>query len=477
MYHPMNASEYSVVVAANVIADPEEPHSLSSVAPQAYVTSRWLTEAEAETLFRVAANAEAGCIVAVGSRRGEATYALCAGARSGAKLPVIAIDGQDDFVKGRGRPSGFVERASPFETPWAPAPIHPINSADAVRTRGWPVSVLLVADDRGDEFASDVLAAWRPRLRDGATVILRSSPEDAPDVSDESFTFRERVSSLAVFRFEGDAREIDARSARQLAARDCAHEDGDVLRPEKIGYHMYYGGGGTYLYQPIPKNACTTIKTLLLEVERLPVDDIPWHRHQKEYNGFPGTNHLPLKEQIDIFEGRTDTFKFVFVRNPFARLASCYADKIRMNAAPYMLRKLRSSARRQGVALSDPITFPEFVGVVCRQSLAEMDSHYRPQFYEGRFGLVKFDFVGRMEMLPTDLTYALERIGAAESVFAQAYQRNNETGSRIEHWETVPPDTRRLFLDTFEIDFDVLKYPHRVAGPTPVRHLRRGDGR
>ncbi len=28
MYHPMNASEYSVVVAANVIADPEEPHSL-----------------------------------------------------------------------------------------------------------------------------------------------------------------------------------------------------------------------------------------------------------------------------------------------------------------------------------------------------------------------------------------------------------------------------------------------------------------
>ncbi len=68
---------------------------------------------------------------------------------------------------------------------------------------------------------------------------------------------------------------------------------------------MYYGGGGGYLYQPIPKSACTTIKTLLLKVEGLPVDENVWRRHQKEYNGFPGTRHLAIEQQLDIFEGRT----------------------------------------------------------------------------------------------------------------------------------------------------------------------------
>jgi dermatan 4-sulfotransferase 1 len=239
---------------------------------------------------------------------------------------------------------------------------------------------------------------------------------------------------------------------------------------KKIGYDMYYGGRGSYLYQPIPKNACTTIKTLLLQVEGLPVDDNWWHRHQKEYNGFPGTNHLPLEKQLDVFEGRTDTFKFVFVRNPYARLASAYIDKIRKNVVPHIVKKIRFSAAQFGIALSDPVTFTQFVNIVCRQSLTEMDQHWYPQFYAGRFGIVNFDFIGRMEALDTDLTYVLERIGAEESVFARAQFRHNETGSSAELWNTVPSDVQRLFLKIFGIDFDVLKYPRRIPafGPEAV---------
>jgi len=231
---------------------------------------------------------------------------------------------------------------------------------------------------------------------------------------------------------------------------------------KKIGYNMYYGGGGSYLYLPIPKNACTTIKTLLLQVEGLPVDDNCWQRHQKEYNGFPGTSHLPLEKQLDVFEGRTNTFKFVFVRNPYARLASAYIDKIRKNVAPHIVKRIRFSAAQFGIALSEPITFTQFVNIVCRQSLTEMDQHLYPKFYAGRFGIVNFDFVGRMEALDTDLTYVLERIGADESIFARAQFRHNETRSSTELWNTVPSDVQRLFLKIFGIDFDVLQYPRRM---------------
>jgi hypothetical protein len=231
---------------------------------------------------------------------------------------------------------------------------------------------------------------------------------------------------------------------------------------------MYYGGGGAYLYQPIPKCACTTIKTLLIELEGLPVDSNVWRRHQKEYNGFPGTDHLPIQEQCDIFEGRTPTFKFVIVRNPYSRLVSAYSDKIRRNPAPYLIRKIKKAAADQGVALSDPITFEQFITVVSRQSLEEMDGHYRPQYFEGRFGIVKYDFVGRMEAMPYDLMYAFERIGAPESVIARANERHNVAGASFTLWETVSAEALQSFLATFAIDFDVLQYPRRLpraAGP------------
>ena len=255
---------------------------------------------------------------------------------------------------------------------------------------------------------------------------------------------------------------VDASATLPVAPCEQVGQTGYTVRLERIGYHMYYGSGGAYLYQPIPKNACTTIKTLLLQLEGLPVDDNVWRRHQKEYNYFPGTNHLTIQEQLDIFEGRTDTFKFVIVRNPYARLASAYCDKILSNPAAYLIRKIKKSALDQGTVLSDPITFEEFVTVVSRQSLGEMDPHCRPQYYEGRFGTVKYDFIGRMEAMPRDLVHALETIGAPDSIIARVNERHNVAGSSLKLWEAVSPEVHRLFLATFGVDFDVLQYPRRL---------------
>jgi hypothetical protein len=265
------------------------------------------------------------------------------------------------------------------------------------------------------------------------------------------------------------AQSIDRRAAMSKALREAVDQTGYTLRLGKIGYHMYYGGHGTYLYQPIPKCACTTIKTLLLRAEGLPVDDNIWRRHQKEYNGFPGTHQLTIQEQLDIFEGRTNTFKFVIVRNPYTRMASAYSDKIRLNPTPYLIRNIRKSAASQGTVLSDQITFEQFVTVVSCQSLVEMDHHWRPQYYEGRFAFVKYDFVGRMETMPNDLVYALERIGAPESIIARANERINVAGSSVKLWRAVSPEVQRLFLATFNIDFDALQYARRLpvsANPT-----------
>jgi len=256
-----------------------------------------------------------------------------------------------------------------------------------------------------------------------------------------------------------------AESSYGFARTTGAETIQSVVRLERIGYDMYYGGNGRYLYQPIPKNACTKIKSLLLQIENMPVDSNWWHVHQKEYNGFPGTHNLTLEEQLDIFQGRTDTFRFVFIRNPYARLASAYFDKLGKNIAPHIVRRIKTFAGQNRIPLSDPITFSEFVTVVSHQSIAnvaDIDQHFRPQYYEGRFFIVNFDFVGRMETFPDDLNYVLERIGAPEGAVAQAHARKHETGSTVEVWDTVSADVRTLFLKAYEIDFDVLQYPKRL---------------
>jgi hypothetical protein len=233
-----------------------------------------------------------------------------------------------------------------------------------------------------------------------------------------------------------------------------------------IGEHVYYSARGGYLYQAIPKCACTTIKTALIELEGLPVDPNPAKRHKKRHNHFPGTEALTSEQELAVLSGETDTFNFVVVRDPYSRMASSYTDKIRDaydRGGHHWISMIEESAKKYGIPLSERVTFPEFVQVVNRQTLDEMDPHWRPQYHEGKFSSIKFDFIGRMEMISTDFAYVLEQIGAPPEVMHKAIQPHNVTGSSLSIWSLVSAEVRREFLRVFEIDFDTLRYPMRYA--------------
>jgi hypothetical protein len=79
----------------------------------------------------------------------------------------------------------------------------------------------------------------------------------------------------------------------------------------------------------------------------------------------------------------------------------------------------------------------------------------------GRFDVIKFDFVGRFEMLTSDLTYVLERLGAPAEMMHRAIRPVLPEDSSLALWATVPAETRTLFLKKFAIDFESLRYPMR----------------
>jgi hypothetical protein len=449
------------------------PPTLQAILPSFDSIAGWLTLADAEELFRAAAAAKAGCIVEVGSYRGRSTLALCAGSSVGAKLSVYAIEPHEETEGVFGAKFGPKDRAAffkNFHNTDLVRYVRLVNTTSTIVARGWKeeISLLFIDGDRRYRSTRADFDAWQPYLAPGATVAFADPGTAGPRKLTEfllgsgTLEFVKRVNRVAFYRYVGHQQDGDERSESQKLVTPIGQAAGTDYKVQwhHIGRGVYYGGDGKYLYQPITKCACTTLKTLLLELEGLPVDENEWRRHQKEFNKFPGTDHLPVRQQLDIFEGRTNTFKFVITRNPYTRLASVYGDKI-VHKHKHWLEKVRKSAAEQGVRLSDPINFEEFVTVVSRQRVEEMDPHWRPQFHEGRFATIKFDFVGRMET-PDSLAYALERIGAPERTIERSIERHNVTGAGVDIWDTVSPDARRLFLKAFAIDFDALHYSQRL---------------
>jgi predicted O-methyltransferase YrrM len=464
-------------------ADGDQPATLLDMVPEYEKIDGWLKINEAETLFAAAASITSGCIVEVGSYRGRSTTALAAGSKVGNNVPVFAVEPHEHFVGVKGGAFGPNDRRAFYRTMLATKlfkVVRLLNTTSTVLAAGWdkPVTLLFIdADHRYESVFAD-FDAWRLFLVNDAMVIFNDAAGAGTAQAIKELVYEgclKHVSSvgrLGVFRYLNASGDIDAGSIQHESspavypalALDEEAPAQPGLTASTIGYGLYYPRHGRYLYQPIPKCGCTSIKTILLELEGLSIDPNEWRRHNKDLNNFPGTDNLAPKTQEDIYAGRTDTFKFVIVRDPYTRMASVYLDKI-LNAGKkrhmYWINQIKVAAKEQGVTLSEIITFDEFVRVASAQPVKEMDPHWRQQYYEGRFSIINFDFVGHVEMLTSDMIYVLERLQAPEALMHKAARPHNVTGSTLAMWGNVPSEARSAFVKTYAIDFDVFRYPFR----------------
>lgn len=157
----------------------------------------------------------------------------------------------------------------------------------------------------------------------------------------------------------------------------------------------------------------------------------------------------------DLAALKPPTFTFGFVRDPYARLVSCYRHKI---ARPRRQgKKVSPIFWVYGRRFSLQMTFPEFVRAVAEVPDERAEKHFRSQTrFLFRDGKPLVDFVGRLERFEDDWAQVCRRTGLQP--VAKAY---NVTGAsvRLEDWYDA--ELLRLVNQRYAADFALLGYPVR----------------
>ena len=210
-----------------------------------------------------------------------------------------------------------------------------------------------------------------------------------------------------------------------------------------------------YVYVETAKVACSTIKLIL---QRMELDDPDYvardlvDMHSRIYS--------PLCSPARVggfprYLNRDDVTVFCFVRNPYTRVLSCYLDKIRNNMRAK--KSVLSALEYDPEDMQRDISFGEFVEAISRQSIGDMDPHWRIQYHQTFQDQIDYDFVGRFESLEDDLKSILGRI-TPEYVNYWGVENRHATGSSSQILEFYDQNTEEQVYEIYRKDFDTFNY-------------------
>ncbi|MEM1412306.1 MAG: sulfotransferase family 2 domain-containing protein, partial [Pseudomonadota bacterium] len=210
--------------------------------------------------------------------------------------------------------------------------------------------------------------------------------------------------------------------------------------PSSVNNDLLYLPKLNAIYLGISKNACSTIKSELYRMSHgtaRPVDQSP---HRRKDAGFLSPADMPEERFFELLMDRR-VFTFAFLRDPMARLRSCFLNRIhRLGLEPYdfvqpsqrewvsnrqlILSRLHKRPVSFRQALLEDISFSEFLQVICEQHPWEMDRHWVPQSCVLARDLIDYPFIGRIEDLDEGLNHVARSIGAPEDYHFESVRLN-----------------------------------------------------
>lgn len=151
---------------------------------------------------------------------------------------------------------------------------------------------------------------------------------------------------------------------------DSAHFGGSYEERERFNTAVFISPKRDFLFTKNEKCGSNTARMTLQHLAAAG----PLPANFRDVNRWTAPMLLPsdLKlRRVEDLNGMIP-FRFAIVRNPYARMLSCYLSKFIGRPKPNLGKRLGTETA---------LTFPDFVARVCRQTPLEMDPHWRVQYF------------------------------------------------------------------------------------------------
>jgi len=228
----------------------------------------------------------------------------------------------------------------------------------------------------------------------------------------------------------------------------------------------------TLTYCPIPKVASTTWKFVF----RKWIGQESYHDlslgNDRERSGLTYLTQLSESELVSwMEEPASKNFKFMFVRNPYSRVLSCFFNKFLLKDSEddeylsYMLNLFPNISPSQH--RTKP-TFAEFIDAVYdqRTRMARMNEHWAPQTYLCSNEIVNYDFIGRYEYINADAAVVFRKLGFTRNETFPSQDEINfrASGASSQLLEYYTDELKKKTYMIYQQDFEAFGYPGTKLG-------------
>lgn len=229
------------------------------------------------------------------------------------------------------------------------------------------------------------------------------------------------------------------------------------------------------IYVCVPKSASTSVKALLAMLNgRRSV--AARKLHNRRHTGLQTPARIGISSFYRLATS-PDTLRFTFVRNPYARLVSAWADKFQNKPLVPGDAFIETYLAWRGIV--DPslpagadatLSFAQFVHFAAATAERRVDAHWQLQDDLISMPGIALDFVGRAERFHTDVERVLDHVGIAAATRPAVLRHFN--ASKHKPWISYyTSELANCVYRAYERDFDRLGYARAITPAAAVSRL------